>query len=125
MYALLYMNKILSYGESRKEALERGKLEAKLCIQHTLRDCKQRGRQYHPYIHMLIPTTPKVYEIIKHDIDEANRMFANQELALLNNEIKRGKFKTKIVTYNEMLERVSKNTTQKLSATLMMKHPGT
>tara|TARA_R100000951_G_C2548298_1_gene151620 strand:- start:153 stop:524 length:372 start_codon:yes stop_codon:yes gene_type:complete len=121
MYALLYMNTIIGYGENREEALIYGKLEAKLCIQHTVRDCKQRGRQYDPLTHMLIPTTRKVYEFIKSDIDQANKMFRNQDLVLLNNEIKRKKFKTKLTTFDEMIKQISSNTSLKLSATMMIK----
>ena len=70
---------------------------------------------------MLIPTTRKVYEFIKSDIDQANKMFRNQDLVLLNNEIKRKKFKTKLTTFDEMIKQISSNTSLKLSATMMIK----
>jgi hypothetical protein len=109
MYALLHYNNIIGHGETRQDAIFFAKLEAKLCIQYTVRDCKQRSRPYDPFVPMLIPTSSTVYQAIKTNLDEANEKCLKGEFLVMHEEHKRNKFKSKLVTVNELSASIVKN----------------
>lgn len=109
MYALFHENQIIGYGENREDAVYFAKVEAKLCIQYTVRDCKQRGRPFDPLAPMLIPTSSTVYQEIKTNLNEANKKCLANEFIIMHEERKKGKFKSKLVTIDELAVSLAKN----------------